>query len=183
MKKFLILLFAFALGNCASLKDVSIEALEAKQQAGYEIMNPTVLSVKEEPTSTTTVNPTQNTTTEATTTTTTTTTTASTTTSPTTTTSSTTTTPATTTTATTTTLTPDTTTTAQTTTTVETTTTATTTTPSPSTTTAKPQPQPCRRFDGPSFIGGIVLAVGLAGIGYVIWKFYKSRTERNYHTL
>lgn len=40
-----------------------------------------------------------------------------------------------------------------------------------------------RQFDGPSFIGGIVLATGLMAIGFVAFKFYKARTERNYHTL
>lgn len=40
-----------------------------------------------------------------------------------------------------------------------------------------------RHFDPPSFIGGIVLALGLLAIIYVSFKFYKARTERNYHTL
>lgn len=40
-----------------------------------------------------------------------------------------------------------------------------------------------RHFDGPSFIGGIVLAMGLMAIAFVSFKFYKARTERNYHTL
>ncbi|XP_017776081.1 PREDICTED: sialomucin core protein 24-like [Nicrophorus vespilloides] len=40
-----------------------------------------------------------------------------------------------------------------------------------------------RTFDGPSFIGGIILASGLTAIGFVAFKFYKARTERNYHTL
>ncbi|PRD30364.1 UNVERIFIED_CONTAM: Sialomucin core protein 24 [Trichonephila clavipes] len=40
-----------------------------------------------------------------------------------------------------------------------------------------------RHFDAPSFIGGIVLALGLLAIIYVSFKFYKARTERNYHTL
>ncbi|XP_018320919.1 threonine-rich protein isoform X3 [Agrilus planipennis] len=44
-------------------------------------------------------------------------------------------------------------------------------------------PQHGRHFDGPSFIGGIVLASGLMAIGFVAFKFYKARTERNYHTL
>jgi len=55
-----------------------------------------------------------------------------------------------------------------------------TTTPSP---TPKPAPVPCRRFDTPSFIGGIVLTVGLLAICFVAWKFYMARTDRNYHTL
>ncbi|CAM1291936.1 CD164 (predicted) [Pycnogonum litorale] len=40
-----------------------------------------------------------------------------------------------------------------------------------------------RRFDAPSFIGGIVLSLGIMAICYVAFKFYKARTERNYHTL
>ncbi|KAG8190961.1 hypothetical protein JTE90_010824 [Oedothorax gibbosus] len=51
--------------------------------------------------------------------------------------------------------------------------------------TAPPKPtSPSRRhFDAPSFIGGIVLSLGLLAIVYVSFKFYKARTERNYHTL
>jgi Multi-glycosylated core protein 24 (MGC-24), sialomucin len=33
------------------------------------------------------------------------------------------------------------------------------------------------------FSGGIVLALGCMAISFVAWKFYKARTERNYHTL
>ncbi|XP_066248680.1 sialomucin core protein 24-like isoform X2 [Euwallacea similis] len=40
-----------------------------------------------------------------------------------------------------------------------------------------------RKFDGPSFVGGIILALGLVAIGFVAFKFYKARTEMNYHTL
>lgn len=40
-----------------------------------------------------------------------------------------------------------------------------------------------RHFDGSSFVGGIVLTCGLLAIAFVSWKFYKARTERNYHTL
>ncbi|KAL8599150.1 hypothetical protein ACOMHN_007866 [Nucella lapillus] len=40
-----------------------------------------------------------------------------------------------------------------------------------------------RKFDGASFIGGIVLCAGLVALGYFSLKFYKSRQERNYHTL
>ncbi|XP_018574235.1 sialomucin core protein 24-like [Anoplophora glabripennis] len=69
--------------------------------------------------------------------------------------------------------------------------TTTSSTPKPITvTTAKPTGAPPttpvpshRRFDGPSFIGGIVLALGLVAIGFVAFKFYKARTELNYHTL
>ncbi|XP_060524829.1 sialomucin core protein 24-like [Cylas formicarius] len=49
------------------------------------------------------------------------------------------------------------------------------------TTTQAPQHQ--RKFDGPSFVGGIILALGLVAIGFVAFKFYKARTEMNYHTL
>ncbi|KAI9581615.1 visgun [Glossina fuscipes fuscipes] len=51
------------------------------------------------------------------------------------------------------------------------------------TTTVVPNPEPCHRFDGPSFIGGIVLTLGLLAIGVVAYKFYKARNERNYQTL
>ncbi|KAI4458669.1 mucin/porimin [Holotrichia oblita] len=63
------------------------------------------------------------------------------------------------------------------------------TTAAPSTTekpvdpTTTPVPPKDRHFDGASFIGGIILAVGLMGIGFIAFKFYKARTERNYHTL
>ena len=69
-----------------------------------------------------------------------------------------------------------------------------TTTPAPNPSTTKPAPtggaQPAtggndqgRHFDGASFIGGIVLCAGLVAIGFFGLKFYKARTERNYHTL
>ncbi|CAD7084382.1 unnamed protein product [Hermetia illucens] len=58
-----------------------------------------------------------------------------------------------------------------------------TTPPSPSTTTTVKPPPNCRHFDGPSFIGGIVLTIGLLAISFVAYKFYKARNERNYHTL
>lgn len=49
---------------------------------------------------------------------------------------------------------------------------------------SKPSPAPSgRHFDPPSFIGGTVLSLGLLAIVYVGFKFYKARTERNYHTL
>ncbi|XP_076357105.1 uncharacterized protein LOC143250447 [Tachypleus tridentatus] len=44
-------------------------------------------------------------------------------------------------------------------------------------------PSSTRRFDAPSFIGGIVLSLGFLAIMYVGFKFYKARTESNYHTL
>ncbi|GFT59444.1 uncharacterized protein NPIL_155691 [Nephila pilipes] len=75
------------------------------------------------------------------------------------------------------------------TTTISTTTSSSTTTPASTTITdstvpTKTTPIPTgRHFDAPSFIGGIVLALGLLAIIYVSFKFYKARTERNYHTL
>lgn len=60
-----------------------------------------------------------------------------------------------------------------------------TTTVAPKTTTPAPNPTPdnCRHFDAPSFIGGIVLTIGLIAIGFVAHKIYKSKFDRNYHTL
>nr|XP_018902756.1 PREDICTED: extensin-like [Bemisia tabaci] len=56
--------------------------------------------------------------------------------------------------------------------------------PSPAPTTPKPTPAPeNRKFDGPSFIGGIVLTIGLLAIGFVSYKFYMARTNQSYHTL
>ncbi|XP_037921378.1 uncharacterized protein LOC119658183, partial [Hermetia illucens] len=49
-----------------------------------------------------------------------------------------------------------------------------TTPPSPSTTTTVKPPPNCRHFDGPSFIGGIVLTIGLLAISFVAYKFYKT---------
>ncbi|XP_076253480.1 uncharacterized protein LOC143191920 [Rhynchophorus ferrugineus] len=40
-----------------------------------------------------------------------------------------------------------------------------------------------RKFDGPSFIGGMILSLGMMAIAFVALKFYKSRSEQNYHTL
>lgn len=40
-----------------------------------------------------------------------------------------------------------------------------------------------QHFDGASFIGGIVLCAGLVAIVFFGMKFYKAKTERNYHTL
>ncbi|KAK8736856.1 hypothetical protein OTU49_004681 [Cherax quadricarinatus] len=59
------------------------------------------------------------------------------------------------------------------------------TTTTEATTTVKPCP-PCpsnRHFDAASFFGGIVLAVAILAVAYAAWRFYKSRNERNYHTL
>ncbi|XP_011363143.1 sialomucin core protein 24 [Pteropus medius] len=68
----------------------------------------------------------------------------------------------------------------------------TTTIPSPSTTTAPgttnttltPTSQPMRKstFDAASFIGGIVLVLGVQAVIFFLYKFCKSK-ERNYHTL
>uniref|UniRef100_A0A147BGH2 Putative mucin core protein n=1 Tax=Ixodes ricinus TaxID=34613 RepID=A0A147BGH2_IXORI len=50
--------------------------------------------------------------------------------------------------------------------------------------TAAPSGQlPERHFDALSFVGGIILSLGCLAILYVGFKFYKARTERNYHTL
>uniref|UniRef100_U5ENM6 Putative mucin 96d n=1 Tax=Corethrella appendiculata TaxID=1370023 RepID=U5ENM6_9DIPT len=59
----------------------------------------------------------------------------------------------------------------------------TTTTPIPVPTTTSAPPSKPQRFDGLSFIGGMILAFGLMGISFLTWKFYKSRVDRNYHTL
>ncbi|XP_012267046.2 cell wall protein DAN4-like [Athalia rosae] len=59
--------------------------------------------------------------------------------------------------------------------------------PPASTTAIPPTPTPCpsdhRHFDGPSFMGGIILTAGLVAITFILWKFYKARAERNYRTL
>uniref|UniRef100_T1JDL8 Uncharacterized protein n=1 Tax=Strigamia maritima TaxID=126957 RepID=T1JDL8_STRMM len=44
-------------------------------------------------------------------------------------------------------------------------------------------PDKSSRFDTGSFIGGIVLTLGLMAIAFVGYKFYRARTEHNYHTL
>lgn len=49
--------------------------------------------------------------------------------------------------------------------------------------TAAPVEAKSRAFDGPSFIGGIILTLGLLAIGFMGFKYYKNQTERNYHTL
>ncbi|XP_056283917.1 sialomucin core protein 24 [Pseudoliparis swirei] len=51
----------------------------------------------------------------------------------------------------------------------------------PSATTG-PSPGPHNTFDAASFIGGIVLILGLQAVIFFIYKFCKSK-ERNYHTL
>lgn len=55
-------------------------------------------------------------------------------------------------------------------------------------TTVAPQgfPSPAeisQRFDGASFIGGIVLCAGAVAIVFFGCKFYKAKSERNYQTL
>lgn len=34
-----------------------------------------------------------------------------------------------------------------------------------------------QHFDGPSFVGGIVLAVGVVAIGYVFWRYFQSKRQ------
>ncbi|XP_037031507.1 sialomucin core protein 24-like [Bradysia coprophila] len=186
LNKVVIFLFVLAIGNCAPQRDISIEPSKVNQQVSYELVTPDQASEPVNPISQDTTVPPSTTSTKGPDTTTdppkTTTKAPDTTTDPPTTTTkapdtTTVTTPSTPTTSTTTSTTP-----------VPTPTTPPTPTPSTSTTTPapptpKPEPIPCRRFDGPSFIGGIVLTVGLIAISFVVWKFYKSRTERNYHTL
>ncbi|KAG4068500.1 hypothetical protein HA402_004841 [Bradysia odoriphaga] len=187
LNKVVIFLFVLAIGgNCApQQKDISIEPSKVSQQVSYELVAPDQASEPVKISNDTTVPPSTTSTKGPDTTTDppkTTTKSPDTTTEPTTTTTKapdTTTVPTTT---------PSTTSTTTTTTPVPTPTTPPTPTTSTSTTTPapptpKPEPIPCRRFDGPSFIGGIVLTVGLIAISFVVWKFYKSRTERNYHTL
>ena len=67
-------------------------------------------------------------------------------------------------------------------------TTASPTTASPNPTTAAPSEGgkgDCsgQHFDGASFVGGIILCAGIIALIFFGLKFYKSRTERNYHTL
>ncbi|XP_053604507.1 sialomucin core protein 24-like [Plodia interpunctella] len=49
--------------------------------------------------------------------------------------------------------------------------------------TVVPTPVQARGFDGASFVGGIILTLGLLAIGFMGFKYYKNQTERNYHTL
>ncbi|XP_070782263.1 sialomucin core protein 24 isoform X1 [Enoplosus armatus] len=54
---------------------------------------------------------------------------------------------------------------------------------STSTTTIAPSPDPHKNtFDAASFIGGIVLVLGLQAVIFFLYKFCKSK-DRNYHTL
>ncbi|XP_036270499.1 sialomucin core protein 24 isoform X1 [Pipistrellus kuhlii] len=60
----------------------------------------------------------------------------------------------------------------------------TTATPGSTNTTLSPTSQPTRKstFDAASFIGGIVLVLGVQAVIFFLYKFCKSK-ERNYHTL
>ncbi|XP_063362869.1 uncharacterized protein LOC134651698 [Cydia amplana] len=58
-----------------------------------------------------------------------------------------------------------------------------TTTEKAAVTTEKPHALQARGFDGASFVGGIILTLGLLAIGFMGFKYYKAQTERNYHTL
>ncbi|XP_012691059.1 sialomucin core protein 24 isoform X2 [Clupea harengus] len=49
-------------------------------------------------------------------------------------------------------------------------------------TTVVPSPSKSSTFDAASFIGGIVLVVGLQAVIFFLYKFCKSK-DRNYHTL
>lgn len=40
-----------------------------------------------------------------------------------------------------------------------------------------------RHFDAASFIGGIVLCLGLGVIAFIGLKYYRSRSQQNYRTL
>ncbi|XP_053446353.1 sialomucin core protein 24 [Nycticebus coucang] len=63
-------------------------------------------------------------------------------------------------------------------------TTSTVPTSGPTNTTLTPTSQPIRKstFDAASFIGGIVLVLGVQAVIFFLYKFCKSK-ERNYHTL
>lgn len=40
-----------------------------------------------------------------------------------------------------------------------------------------------RTFDGASFLGGMILSFGMVAIGILGFRYYKSHSEQNYHTL
>ncbi|CAG9134864.1 unnamed protein product [Plutella xylostella] len=63
-------------------------------------------------------------------------------------------------------------------------------TPTPAKTTEAPKTddtthlvKSSRGFDGASFVGGIIMTLGLLAIGFIGLKYYRTQTERNYHTL
>ncbi|RUS83949.1 hypothetical protein EGW08_008304 [Elysia chlorotica] len=62
-----------------------------------------------------------------------------------------------------------------------------TSTPSPATTPSSTTPGSSggsgQSFDGASFVGGIILSLGIVAIVFFGLKFYKSRKDQNYHTL
>ncbi|NXR85119.1 MUC24 protein, partial [Hypocryptadius cinnamomeus] len=58
----------------------------------------------------------------------------------------------------------------------------TTDTPAGSNTTVTPVPARKSTFDAASFIGGIVLVLGLQAVIFFLYKFCRSK-DRNYHTL
>ncbi|KAL4148157.1 hypothetical protein QTP88_002444 [Uroleucon formosanum] len=58
------------------------------------------------------------------------------------------------------------------------------TTAIPSTTTEpSPAPSPARSWDGPSFLGGMVLAFGIVAVGFVGYRFFYLGRGGAYHTL
>ncbi|KAE9536693.1 hypothetical protein AGLY_007095 [Aphis glycines] len=61
------------------------------------------------------------------------------------------------------------------------------TTQSPNTTTTAlpptPEPSPARSWDGPSFLGGMVLAFGIVAVGFVGYRFFYLGRGGAYHTL
>jgi CD164 antigen len=64
----------------------------------------------------------------------------------------------------------------------------TTTTHSPNVTTVPPTPEPspapsARSWDGPSFLGGMVLAFGIVAVGFVGYRFFYLGRGGAYHTL
>uniref|UniRef100_A0A803JAV1 CD164 molecule n=1 Tax=Xenopus tropicalis TaxID=8364 RepID=A0A803JAV1_XENTR len=59
---------------------------------------------------------------------------------------------------------------------------STSTTPSSSTTIAPTPPSKKGTFDAASFIGGIVLVLGIQAVIFFLYKFCKAK-DRNYHTL
>ena len=50
--------------------------------------------------------------------------------------------------------------------------------PTGPTTTVAPSSGGDRKFDFPSFAGGIIISSGLIGIGYTMWRFYQNHQLR-----